>query len=323
MRRSRTGLALGALLVLVMAGWTAAFAPSSLTPASPARRIGSVAADEGSAGLAAGLHRLSDFNRDGFPDLVARDGAGTLWLYPGDGTGGLQGRRSLGTDWGGMTAIVTPGDVNEDGNADILARAGNGVLWLYPGDGASALGTRRQLATWPRTDTITNAADLNGDGLPDLLSRDTAGHLWLIPMSGIAAIGKPAKIGNGWNGYTILGPGDFSGDGQADILARDPAGRLWLYRGNGTGGIPGGDTHRILISGRWGAMTALVSPGNWSTGKSKDGKDGTDGTDGKDGDDLLARDGRGRLWLYPGDTSSGFGAPRQISAGWGGMTYIG
>jgi len=258
--------------------------------------------------MSAGLHRLSDFNRDGFPDLVARDAAGKLWLYPGDGTGGLPTRRLLSTGWKDMTAIVTPGDVTEDGNADIVARAGNGDLWLYPGDGASGLGARRLIGKWSTSDSITNAADLSGDGLPDLLSRDSAGHLALYPITGRANLRKPTKIGNGWSGYTILGPGDFSGDGQADILARDPAGRLWLYQGNGTGVIPGGATDRTLISGGWGRMTTLVSPGNWNSDL---------------GNDLLARDGAGRLWLYPGDASSGFGAPRLISSGWQGMTYLG
>ena len=88
----------------------------------------------------------------------------------------------------------------------------------------------------------------------------------------------------------------------------DPAGRLWLYQGNGTGVIPGGATDRTLISGGWGRMTTLVSPGNWNSDL---------------GNDLLARDGAGRLWLYPGDASSGFGAPRLISSGWQGMTYLG
>ena len=37
----------------------------------------------------AAITRLSDFNRDGYTDLVARDAAGALWLYPGNGAGGF------------------------------------------------------------------------------------------------------------------------------------------------------------------------------------------------------------------------------------------
>jgi FG-GAP-like repeat len=308
MSRSRTGLALGALVAVVLASWTAAYSASSPEPASLPTRTLSIATDDGSGAMTAGLHRLSDFNRDGFADLIARDAAGTLWLYPGNGTGGLQARHRLATGWKDMTSIVTPGDVTGDGNADVLARVASGVLWLYPGNGSSGLGNRRQLGSWAWSNALTNAADMNGDGQPDLLARDLAGHLWLYPMSGNAVLRKPTKIGNGWKGYTILGPGDFSGDGQADILASDSAGRLWLYPGNGTGGVAGGVAARVLISGRWDRMTALVSPGNWNLDL---------------GNDLLARDVAGRLWLCPGDKSSGFGAPRVITRGWQGMTYIG
>jgi len=308
MSRSRTGLALVALCVIVLSGWAVAFTSSSAAPDPVARRVASAAPDAGSGSVTAGLRRLSDFNRDGFPDLVARDTAGTLWLYPGDGKGAFLTRRSLGTGWNRMTAIVTPGDVTEDGNADILARDGSENLWLYPGNGASGLGARRLAQKWAADDMITNAADLNGDGLPDLISRDPAGLLWLYPVKGIAEIRPRHRIGIEWNDYTILGPGDFNGDGQADLLARDWEGRLWLYPGDGTGAIPGRGMHRTLISGGWDRMTALIAPGNWNS---------------RLGNDLLARDRAGRLWLYPGDRSSGFGAPRLISSGWQGMTYLG
>jgi hypothetical protein len=308
MSRSKAGLALGALVVVVLSGWTVAFTSSSPAPDLVARRVTSLADENGSGSMTAGLRRLSDFNRDGFPDLVARDAAGTLWLYPGDGKGGLRTRRFLGTGWNSMTAIVTPGDVTEDGNADVIARDGGGDLWLYPGNGASGLGGRRLIQKWAAGDMITNGADLDGDGLPDLISRDPAGLLWLYPVKGIADIRPRHRIGIEWNGYTILGPGDFSGDGQADLLARDSTGTLWLYPGDGTGAIPGRGMHRTLISGGWNRMTALIAPGNWNS---------------QLGNDLLARDSAGRLWLYPGDRSSGFGAPRLISSGWQGMTYLG
>jgi len=38
---------------------------------------------------------LSDFNRDGVTDLIARDAAGRLWLYPGNGSGEFTSRRPL------------------------------------------------------------------------------------------------------------------------------------------------------------------------------------------------------------------------------------
>jgi hypothetical protein len=255
--------------------------------------------------VTATVTRLSDFNKDGFTDMVARDNTGVLWLYPGNGAGGLLSRVQMATGWGAFTAIVTPGDVTGDGNADVLARDTAGVLWLYPGSGASALSARRQISTGWNGFTITNSANLNGTGGPDLLARDSAGVLWLYPFSGNAVLGTRTQIATGWSAMTsILGPGDVSGDGRADILARDAAGSLWLYRGNGTGGVAAG----TLVSSGWQAMAALVTPGNWNRAV---------------GNDLLTQDASGTLWLYPGDNAGGFGTPLAIGSGWSAMTYIG
>jgi Zn-dependent metalloprotease len=253
------------------------------------------------SGAATCVTRLSDFDKNASTDLVARDAAGTLWLYPGNGAGSYLARRRIGAGWNIMTAIVTPGDVTGDGNADIFARDTSGRLWLYPGNGASGVSARRLIGGGWQTYTITNAADLNGAGRPDLLARDAAGVLWLYPFSGNAVMGARIRISSGWNGYTFRGPGDFSGDGRADILARDAAGSLWLYRGNGTGGV----TARTLVGNGWAGMNALVTPGNW---------------DRTGGNDTLARDSAGRLWLYPGTNTGILGARRLVGGGWNGYT---
>ncbi len=255
--------------------------------------------------------RLSDFTRDGITDLLARDAAGALWLYPGNGAGGFLTRRRMGVGWSGLTAIITPGDVTGDRNADVLARDSAGALWLYPGSGAGALTARRKIGSGWGGFTITSAGNLNGAGGPDLLARDTAGALWLYPFSGNAVFGKRSRVATGWGAKTsILGPGDLSGDGRADILARDAAGSLWLYRGNGTGGIGTG----LLVGSGWPAgatgrqMTALVTHGN---------------RDRAGGNDLIARSPTGLLWLYPGDNAGGFSPARVIGTGFQAMTYLG
>jgi hypothetical protein len=47
-----------------------------------------------------------DFDGDGKVDVVARNGSGVLWLYPGDGSGGWLAARQIGSGWNVMTAIV-------------------------------------------------------------------------------------------------------------------------------------------------------------------------------------------------------------------------
>ena len=79
-----------------------------------------------------------DFSGDGVPDLIARDRrTGVLWLYRGNGGGGLvYPRLGLGGGWHVMDAVMSPGDLDGDRVPDVLAReAATGVLWRYPGDG--------------------------------------------------------------------------------------------------------------------------------------------------------------------------------------------
>jgi beta-lactamase class A len=250
------------------------------------------------------LRLSADFNGDGLTDLVTRDTAGSIWLYPGNGSGGFLPRRLLSYGWNGMSAIVSPGDVTGDGHADLFARDAAGNLWLYPGNGASHLSARRLIGGGWQSYTITSAANLNGTGGPDLLARDSAGVLWLYPFSGNAVMGTRTMIGPGWNDFTFRGPGDLSGDVKADILGRDAAGTLWLYRGNGTGGIGA----RTLVGKGWQGMTALATPGNWDRAY---------------GNDVVARDSAGHLWLYPGSNAGTVWARHLLGSGWNIMTFIG
>jgi hypothetical protein len=255
----------------------------------------------------AAVTRLSDFNSDGFTDLVARDSAGRLWLYPGNGSGGFKARHQMGHGWG-ADAIVTPGDVNGDGNGDVLLKDGAGRLWLYPGNGRSGLGARRQIGNgwnYYYYYYITNAANLNGTGRPDLFARDPAGRLWLYPLSGNAVFGRRSPVTDNLTGLTlILGPGDVSGDRRADLVTRETSGRLRLYRGNGVGQVAPG----TLVASSWAAYDGMVAPGNWNHAG---------------GNDLLGWDSAGRLWFNPGNNAGGFGSRRQIGYGWNTMHYIG
>jgi serine protease len=287
MKHLRTRATLGALCAAVMAGGLAIHA-SGATPVT----------------ATAPVTRLSDFNRDGFTDLVARDRNGLLWLYRGNGAGGFMLRRQIGHGWNNITAIVTPGDVTGDGNADLISRDSLGGLWLHPGNGIAGLNPRRRIGPGWASYHITNGANVNGVGRPDLLAYDSTGVLWLYPISGNAVFGRRSRIGPGWGSYTIWGPGDASGDARADLLAQEADGQKhWLYRGNGTGGFP---TRTLAFSSA--SVSALAAPGNFDRAA---------------GNDLIIRDFQGRLWLHPGNNAGGFGDRRQIGTGWNIMTFIG
>ncbi|HET7399521.1 MAG TPA: VCBS repeat-containing protein [Intrasporangium sp.] len=76
---------------------------------------------------------VGDVTGDGATDVLARETAtGSLWLYPGNGSGGWLPRVQVGTGWQGFSALAAPGDLNGDRIPDVLARDGTGALWLYP-----------------------------------------------------------------------------------------------------------------------------------------------------------------------------------------------
>ncbi|MBP2267020.1 hypothetical protein J3A64_002484 [Pseudarthrobacter sp. PvP004] len=83
----------------------------------------------------------NDFNGDSFPDVLAHDFSGVLWLYPGNGPGGWLQRGQVGQGWNAMTAMIAPGDFNGDSKADLVARDSAGTMWLYLGNG-KAVGSR-------------------------------------------------------------------------------------------------------------------------------------------------------------------------------------
>ncbi|MBK3626349.1 VCBS repeat-containing protein [Streptomyces sp. MBT49] len=87
-----------------------------------------------------------DLNADTYPDVVARDASGVLWLYPGNGSNGLGTRSQLGTGWNGFT-FAGIGDFNGDGNPDVIARDdASDILWLYPRT-ATAFSVRQQIGS--------------------------------------------------------------------------------------------------------------------------------------------------------------------------------
>ncbi|MEH0420423.1 FG-GAP repeat domain-containing protein [Streptomyces sp. B21-083] len=145
-----------------------------------------------------------DLTGDGWADLVARDKAGVLWRYSGDGKGGLAARVKLVGGQGGYTRLVGAGDLNGDAIGDMVGLDGSGVLWRWLGNGKGAFGGRVRIAGGISVNALAVPGDLTGDGRPDLLGRDSAGALWRWNGTSAATFGTKARIATGWNGYTGL-----------------------------------------------------------------------------------------------------------------------
>jgi len=94
------------------------------------------------------LAGVADFNRDGYPDLVARQAStGKLFLYPGRKGGTLAAKKQIGTGWNNKRDLIGVGDFDRDGYPDVAAVLKTpGSLILYRGNGKTLLGGV-QLAT--------------------------------------------------------------------------------------------------------------------------------------------------------------------------------
>jgi hypothetical protein len=255
----------------------------------------------------------ADWSGDGKPDVLAVHPDGRLLLYRSTGTGAFAGGfQTIGTGWGGFTALLAPGDWSGDGKPDLIARTSEGGLLLYRGTGAGGFTPppRPQIGSgWQGFTALLVPGDFSGDGRGDILARQSDGTLLMYrgnARSGFVT-GTGEKVGAGWQGFTaLLAPGDWNGDRKADVIARASDGRLLLYRGNGDSGFIGG---AVQIGSGWGSFNAMIAGGDFSGDRKPD---------------ILVRDANGGLFIYRGNGSGGWvtGKPEQIGSGWGSLSPI-
>ncbi|WP_406862772.1 FG-GAP-like repeat-containing protein [Streptomyces sp. HUAS MG47] len=204
-------------------------------------------------------------------------------------------------DWNsdswGRTEPQPFGDFNRDGITDLIFRTFDGALYFQRGD---ATATRIGVG-WNSMNVLQRHGDRDGDGAEDLVTRDGNGVLWMYPGNGTGGLKARVQIGVGWSTLrNVTAMGDFNGDGRrGDVVTNDSSGRLWLFAGRANGTL---EPRKQIGTSGWQGMTALVGAGDMNS----DGKN-----------DLVARDGSGRLWLYPGKGTGGMGARKQIGSGWG------
>ncbi|NWF27171.1 VCBS repeat-containing protein [Streptomyces sp. PKU-EA00015] len=149
-----------------------------------------------------------DLSGDGKGDLLARNSAGELFLYRGNGTGtGFAAKQRIGSGWGQFNVLVGAGDISGDGRADLIARAKDGSLYLYQGTGVASapFKAKKLIGTgWNQYNKFAAPGDMTGDGRADLVARTSDGVLYRYDSDGKGGFKPKAKIGTGWNTYTGL-----------------------------------------------------------------------------------------------------------------------
>ncbi|WP_369260415.1 trypsin-like serine protease [Streptomyces sp. R35] len=150
-----------------------------------------------------------DMTGDARPDLVAVDADGSVYLYPGKGTGQFYGRVKVVDKAWKNVKIFGHGDLSGDGKADLLVRNSSGVLYLYRGTQVekTPFAARIQARTgWNFTSYVSNG-DVTGDAIADIVTRDSGGTLWLYPGTNKASsslFGSRKSLGTGFNQYNLL-----------------------------------------------------------------------------------------------------------------------
>jgi hypothetical protein len=191
------------------------------------------------SGVYSMLIPFGDLDGDGHDDLLVRNNSGEVGGYLGDGGGyferGVSKHVTIGSGYGGFTAIVSTGDLNGDGIDDLVVRNSAGVLYFKAGTGSSQFKPGvRFTAGWNKYVKLIGAGDLDGDGCGDLLAVDGDGVMWFYRGTKDGKFATKVRIGAGWAKYNaVIGVGDITGDGIPDLIARDSAGTIWRYDGTG------------------------------------------------------------------------------------------
>ena len=184
----------------------------------------------------------------------------------------------------------------------VVRRSSDGQAFVIPTGGLTQFAAAKTVAApWAADDTAVVSPDLDGDGLSDVVVQAADGSVQIYPGDGSAGIGDPIKKTNVFAGHDLLtAVGDLTGDGRNDLVARRiDNGRLELFVGGGGGGF----SRRTLDADTdWSTMNLLAATGDVSG----------DGLS-----DLLARDGAGHLWLYPGTGGSALGTRIKVAGAWG------
>ena len=162
-----------------------------------------------------------DWNGDGNMDLLARvKSTGELYMYPGNGRGGFNGKVRIGVKWQNLKNLVVTQTAKGPG---IYAISGDQMLY-YPGNGRGGFDAKRALGFgWKNMTALIPAGDWTGDKIPDLLVRDSKGVLFLYSGTAAGTPGTRAQVGTGWNVMRTMGPANATKSKSA----------LWAVRNDG------------------------------------------------------------------------------------------
>ncbi|MEZ5091568.1 FG-GAP-like repeat-containing protein [Nocardioides sp.] len=184
------------------------------------------------------LLNVGDWDRDGFGDVIVRNGSdGNLYLRRGKGNGRFGAPQQVGTGFGNVKLLAAVGDMTGDGYPDLMGQPSGGAMRIYPGAGLNGLRPSYVAYGGISAGRQIGVGRWNGDGAPDSLLRKGS-TLKLYPGNGPGGlVSKVRTFGLDLSPYDwVLGVGDAQRNGHADLVVREKAtGDLYLLPGTSTG----------------------------------------------------------------------------------------
>lgn len=177
----------------------------------------------------------SDFNKDGFDDIVVAGSAGVnVKLSNGDGTFGANVNIT-----GVASGSVLTADFNHDGNLDILGNSNGGFIRVALGNGNGTFASSTVYGSAVGGSAVQmDIGDLNNDGILDVVQITTNSQAVAFLGNSNGSFSQAYTYSGPVNGHSI-GLGDFNNDGQLDMTygAYDVTGITMRYgAGNGSFG---------------------------------------------------------------------------------------
>lgn len=144
---------------------------------------------------------VGDWDGDGAMDVLARriDNR-SLWLYPGNGSGGWRTPKEIHPDFGGYDQLTAVGDWGRDGRPDFIARdvRTGAVWWFAPGEDDRAEPVKVVATDWSSHVTLHGPGDWDGSGGNDVLAVGENGRLYMYTGSNAGTLTDVTTVGKGW-----------------------------------------------------------------------------------------------------------------------------
>jgi hypothetical protein len=177
---------------------------------------------------------VTDWNRDGYFDVLGKAKAGQLYLYRALRGGGFV-KETIGTGgWQNYTIDVGAWKVADKFPSIVARHVATGKLYHYANTSGKTPSTGALIGGgWQKLDT--SLIDWDRDGALDIVARNAGGQMVLYRTNGRGAFiaEKRPVIGAGWQGFTSLTVArGLGGAGTQGLLVRTKAGALVYYQAN-------------------------------------------------------------------------------------------